>query len=1848
MDDYGYYELNYSTGVQESHTVRSSTSNRSRNRTRRTPTRVPTSAVPRVGFQIHSGGTSHRAGSVPPNMRMSGMNNQFAKSTRQTNANPFRATHHYPGMQTAGNSRPNTSDLSGKFAKSVSMGPRTNHPRSRTPSVPRHPQTQTAFRNQNQKSSTNRDGNARPRFIGYKKLERMLETFEPREIVLSLALDSSELEELLSSQMGNGMIQMILKVCGKMSETDDLREHVTKILNLLAKHQFLTKAYTFIHGFLKESSRGEDNRMIHLQNCLRLMANFLTVLPASTEDEVGLALTILDIVIDRLGLAVIKEDEYYKEVKTLLKNIQEKETIKVERSTRKREMQLDDAHLLAPPDDFRHIPVIPRPEDLREDAEPFVRCNLIGGAYQDMDHYLDVQYRLLREDYIRPLREGIALISENLAVGGGSNRNVKVYTDVKIEFVKPSRKGVLHRLHFSTESLQKIRWRNTKRLLQGNLLCLSYDNFKDHILFAVVADRNPEDLEQGYIWVEFVREDKKQDEASQLDHGLEMESEIGSRIDFHLHHTMVESEAYFEAYKHVLEALKEMRRIPLERYIVKCSSDVHAPEYLRPSVAGKNVSYGIQVTAGTASVRVLDEKWPTSEQLSLDGTQKEALKLALTKELAIIQGPPGTGKTHVGLEIMKVLLTNKSKWCHGRSMLRKPKESKINSPILVVCYTNHALDQFVEGIAKFCGGTKSIIRVGGRCANEAIKQFSLRSARDRKKAKGRKGMVGAAIGKVFRQMKEFEETFQDNINRLEYSLRVVLNLDSLKQVDDNRHLRQLQPNSYEGLLHWLGVDIAPPEKQNSGNRARTTGEENFEMMEEADVEEEADYELDRRILEEDYMDDYMETKRKKQQKNAYASMDSAKFESLKAFIPTVDENGFQLPSEVVKKAVKNLKEAQSKTSIMSDAEVFSVRDIYQLKLHDKWRLYRTWASRWRDNYRKDSHNGLEEYARLLRELKDLRDLEDGEILKEADVIAITTTGAAKYRNMIQKLDCKIVVIEEAAEVLEAHIVTTMPKATNHLILIGDHQQLRPSPTVYELAKKYSLDTSLFERLVKTNIPFVTLSLQHRMRPSIADLIRPEIYKSLSDHESVFGRAQIDGVEKSLYFISHQVPEESVQDGKSKKNLHEAKFLSKLCEYLLLQGYKPEQITILTMYTGQLFAFRNSMSSKSRGVRVTAVDNFQGEENDIILLSLVRSNFEGKIGFLSIDNRICVALSRARNALYCIGNMTLLKAKSGMWNNIVTKLMKNNNVGESLRLQCQNHPDRYTVVRAAEDFLQVAEGGCTLSCTYQLPCGHVCPRRCHPGDHSDAKCMKKCTKTVCDLGHKCKKKCFQDCGKCMELILKDLPCGHQTKAQCYLPAERVVCRVKITEKLSCGHEITVDCHLAGTKSVADCNEKCSTFLPCGHFCGGTCFKCFQGRLHIPCQQKCSKMLWCEHKCTSLCSPSCLPCIFPCTNYCDHAACKLSCSQPCIPCQEPCTWECQHYKCRHLCGELCDRPRCNMPCEKKLKCGHDCIGICGEKCIDVCKFCNEKKYKNLLPASDGDVEPRFVELDGCGHIFNVHYLDNLMDSFDEAFPIKHKKCPKCSKAIRWNQRYGNVIKRKLRDINAVKAKIKESGAVDPSKLHLLKVNSVQQSTKITSAFPFLGQALAKSIKNSLDHPINNILLILERKLNNLEILSILKTFLTKEVKGTENTSKQMKDIEQDIKNIANWIILPRSTWSSHESENLDAELKRIELSVRFLKIYGEIKGEVLSDKPTIASVLRRAKSQLFDIAESMTKARRDAIDGLIHKMNIYLKISDDSLSDISRLNEDSMFEATEQNVHNEWFRTLDGDVGFSLLL
>ena len=116
----------------------------------------------------------------------------------------------------------------------------------------------------------------------------------------------------------------------------------------------------------------------------------------------------------------------------------------------------------------------------------------------------------------------------------------------------------------------------------------------------------------------------------------------------------------------------------------------------------------------------------------------------------------------------------------------------------------------------------------------------------------------------------------------------------------------------------------------------------------------------------------------------------------------------------------------------------------------------------------------EEYNGKCSKLNELRQRRDQSILESADVVGMTTTGAAKYRHILHHIKPKIVIVEEAAEVLEAHIVSALSAGTQHLILIGDHKQLRPKPNEHVLATKCNLSISLFERLVMKQMSQATL------------------------------------------------------------------------------------------------------------------------------------------------------------------------------------------------------------------------------------------------------------------------------------------------------------------------------------------------------------------------------------------------------------------------------------------------------------------------------------------------------------------------------------------------------------------------------------------------------------------------------------------------------------------------------------------------------------------------------------------------------------------------------------------------------
>lgn len=166
-----------------------------------------------------------------------------------------------------------------------------------------------------------------------------------------------------------------------------------------------------------------------------------------------------------------------------------------------------------------------------------------------------------------------------------------------------------------------------------------------------------------------------------------------------------------------------------------------------------------------------------------------------------------------------------------------------------------------------------------------------------------------------------------------------------------------------------------------------------------------------------------------------------------------------------------------------------------------------------------------------------------------------------------------VLVEEAAEILEAHVICSLTEHCQQVILIGDHKQLRPKPATYNLEINYNMNISLFERIVNMRDKCTQLVIQHRMRPEIARLISPSIYERLENHPSVLEYPAVKGVKNNLFFLHHENRESGSSDNESMSNQFEVKFLLAFAQYLIQQGYAPEHITILCTYSGQLFKFK---------------------------------------------------------------------------------------------------------------------------------------------------------------------------------------------------------------------------------------------------------------------------------------------------------------------------------------------------------------------------------------------------------------------------------------------------------------------------------------------------------------------------------------------------------------------------------------------------------------------------------------------------------------------------------------------------
>lgn len=702
--------------------------------------------------------------------------------------------------------------------------------------------------------------------------------------------------------------------------------------------------------------------------------------------------------------------------------------------------------------DISCMHIQPRPPDLfMESKSVFIRPNKLDGAYYSSEEYKDIQFRLLMEDVLRPLRDDIRIFKQRRLLNNYF-KGIRIAQGNSLEdanFEVRSYKTLL--VPIPCNGLEEVDWNDRSIFLSGSLLILSPDNFSS-VKFAKVIDIGKNQRSDSVILhlsVNFLLDGPSW--------------KVTDKIQFQ----MIESKAFFLPYEYTLNFLQDvdLDTFPMKKYIVDgvTQSDV-APNLLKDSV--KKIDFSILMENINSQTNVcahpLDfEHWPNANQLNLDESQYEGLQKAITQELTIIQGPPGTGKSHVSLQIVKLLLTNS--WLSS-------------SPILIVSYTNHALDELLEPVLKFLterihGGNlkkaeQSLLRIGGGCESEILSQCTM---------------------KFKKEMLRNKNANKKLVKSLEKALLKVNGLDF-----ENKLIHQ-------GILNFKLVPQTMIAKLEANEKSK--GILKLWIKAHKDIEKDVClwFGLSKESIE--------------VRPRSFRSINDGLFILLcNNLQPILNEKLSKIPTtwEQLKDMSLYSQNQDQRYVIRWGYYLFLVGQLAAIVKSTQNEL----------TLAESASKKLQEYVK-----------ENGSI-RQAKVIGMTTTGAVKYKKMVEtQLKSKIMIVEEAAHVLEAYVVASLTKHCTQLILIGDHKQLRPMISNYDLAKDF-LDVSLMERLVKNGIAqntknWTQLKVQHRMRPDIAKLICPVIYDELENHSDVTKYPNVVGCTKNLFFVHHVNPESLV-------------------------------------------------------------------------------------------------------------------------------------------------------------------------------------------------------------------------------------------------------------------------------------------------------------------------------------------------------------------------------------------------------------------------------------------------------------------------------------------------------------------------------------------------------------------------------------------------------------------------------------------------------------------------------------------------------------------------------------------------
>ncbi|KAG6920270.1 hypothetical protein DXG01_005039 [Tephrocybe rancida] len=886
------------------------------------------------------------------------------------------------------------------------------------------------------------------------------------------------------------------------------------------------------------------------------------------------------------------------------------------------------------------IRIAPTNEELICTASPFLPVNLYGAPHphpdESMQRLLDVQFRLLREELTAPLRTSVQLVRQDLLSHkkkksrldeilkdrGGKYRGVvdaqegvmfNVYTGVKFLSLLPDRRGLSVSFSFDTPpgraraAQSKARqsfWEGMsgKRMMQGGLIALVWMRGNEVDVHLGILASSVKEI------TESVKAEKDRVAARVVFFDPDIELRIlnilkDPRGQNDSTTIMVESPVMFEAIRPFLDALKtvEPESIPFGQYLVHRplgyfpGSGVLPPRYARTPGFAFQLAPLFPPEAGVEDLKlyVNDPESIASarrrlQQSRLDPSQAEAVVDALIREVSLIQGPPGTGKSFTGIELLRVLI-------------------KSATPILMIAFTNHALDHLMTGVLD-AGITDKIVRLGGRSADERIKKFSIEEIEH---IAGR-SRLDRSFARDHWDLKNIEKEI---LQLMEAFARTIISSDEITEYLMTQHPEHSEhlgyPPSWISALHALSLADTEAGWQTVGSRGPDQNDQSLYSF----WERRGDLEF---LSGNGPRDDSPLPEPAESPRISIEHPSTNKFALLQNMASTNDEDEVDLqPWEISWLARQTNDTLPSPPTIpvpppearppspaglqisdLRDPAVFFAAHGYAnvpdeptsdrpldflLEEGNMWafsaterkKLHAYWEQRVREGLYQNNIENFErlrkKYTKALQVYNEGKDEARRQLLSSVDIIGCTTTGAAKLTSLLKGLGPRIVLVEEAGQVLEAHILGSLVPSVEHIILIGDPLQLRPTLNNYSLSvdsrqgnQLYKFDMSLMERLSSSGFPITA---------------RNTLYPNLVDHEIVTRYPDVRGFAKNVFFLSHNHRENGgAEESSSKYNTYEVEMIRDLVLYLLRQGcYSQEgDIVVLCAYLGQLARVRDAL------------------------------------------------------------------------------------------------------------------------------------------------------------------------------------------------------------------------------------------------------------------------------------------------------------------------------------------------------------------------------------------------------------------------------------------------------------------------------------------------------------------------------------------------------------------------------------------------------------------------------------------------------------------------------------------------